>query len=348
MSEKNFFRNCPICNCELGYTQKREMIKAEKNKSVCRECGSKNRKNEKKFFRNCPICNKELGYTSKKNRNKIEKEKRVCSECAALERENREEIKAIKKENGEKYKTKFLGEGNPFYGRHHTEETKRKIIENTDYSFTQTEEFKLKSKKVGKENGMYGKTFYEIWVEKYGKEEADKKLLDYKEKKSIAYSGKNNPMYGKTTPIGSGNGWGGWYKDWYFRSLRELSYMIEVIEKKNQKWETGEKKIIIYYKDYDGTERTYKPDFIIDNKIIVEIKPKKLMETPTNILKKEAAIKYCKEHNLKFKMIDVKLLSIEKILELYLQKKIIFNKTTEIKFNEKYKKLIEENKNGIK
>ena len=33
-------------------------------------------------------------------------------------------------------------------------------------------------------------------------------------------------MYGRFSPRGSGNGWSGWYKEWYFRSLLELSYMI--------------------------------------------------------------------------------------------------------------------------
>jgi group I intron endonuclease len=35
---------------------------------------------------------------------------------------------------------------------------------------------------TGKNNPMYGKSFYDIWAEKFGKEEADKRLNEFKEK----------------------------------------------------------------------------------------------------------------------------------------------------------------------
>jgi hypothetical protein len=68
------------------------------------------------------------------------------------------------------------------------------------------------------------KTYEEL----YGKEKANK----MKNNLSILNSGSKNKMYGKPSPQGSGNGWSGWYKGWYFRSLIELSYMVNVIEKK--------------------------------------------------------------------------------------------------------------------
>ena len=44
---------------------------------------------------------------------------------------------------------------------------------------------------VSGENGpMYGKYFYDMWVIKYGKEEADKKMQKYKEKQSESHIGK--------------------------------------------------------------------------------------------------------------------------------------------------------------
>ena len=46
---------------------------------------------------------------------------------------------------------------------------------------------------------------------------------------SASMSGEQNPMFGKQTPTGAGNGWSGWYKDWYFRSLGELSYVVNVL-----------------------------------------------------------------------------------------------------------------------
>jgi group I intron endonuclease len=70
---------------------------------------------------------------------------------------------------------------------------------------------KLKKSKSlsGEKNGMYGKSLYNIWINKYGKEIANKKYLDYckktegriswnKDKKCPQLAGKNNGNYGGT------------------------------------------------------------------------------------------------------------------------------------------------------
>lgn len=75
-----------------------------------------------------------------------------------------------------------LGDKNPSYGRKHSKEWK---------------EQKSKSTK-GKNNPMYNKTVYDTWVEKYGKDEADKKLMVFKDKMSSVTSNENNGMFGKT------------------------------------------------------------------------------------------------------------------------------------------------------
>jgi len=172
-----------------------------------------------------------------------------------------------------------------------------------------------------------GKTIDEI----YGKEKAD----IIREKLSKKSTGENNPMYGKPTPIGSGNGWSGWYNGWYFRSLRELSYMINVIERFNLKWENAEKrKYEIKYLDYKGTPRTYRPDFLIENKYLVEIKPKKLWNSSNIKKKKEAAIIFCNEYKLKYKLISPRMLSFEEINILVEQ--------TKLEFLDRYKKKFDE------
>ncbi|MFW6129631.1 MAG: TnsA endonuclease N-terminal domain-containing protein [Atribacterota bacterium] len=133
-------------------------------------------------------------------------------------------------------------------------------------------------------------------------------------------------------------GGSGWYNGWYFRSLRELSYVINVLEYYNKKWQSAEKDIIIEYIDYNGQKRTYRADFLVENKELIEVKPKKLMESPSNILKKRAAEEYCKNNNLIYKMVDVKILSKEELLELYNNKKIKFIKKWDLIFREKYLK----------
>lgn len=144
------------------------------------------------------------------------------------------------------------------------------------------------------------RSFLECWTEKYG---ADKAAIMWEEclsKHRANSSGKNNPMYGKSTPQGAGNGWKGWYDGHYFRSLRELCFMIRM-KKEGKSWTNGEKISINY--DFMGTDRTYRPDFVIDNNIY-EIKPARLMRTPQVQAKKIAAEKFCQENGYIYNLID--------------------------------------------
>jgi hypothetical protein len=199
----------------------------------------------------------------------------------------------------------------------------------------------------GKKNSMYGKNYQCNGLKKYSQNQKGKKLEELygkekseniKRKLSIASSGKNNPMYGRPSPIGSGNGWSGWYKGWHFRSIHELSYMINVIERFKMKWKNAEiKNLKIEYLDYNKTKRTYVADFLINNKYLVEIKPKKLHNSKLILLKKEAAIKFCKEKNLIYKLIDPsKLLYHDDIKELIKLKYLEFTD----RYKEKWEQLL--------
>ena len=241
--------------------------------------------------------------------------------------------KSIKKVYEEKYgkeeaEKKFLlqvkHQRESFHKNHSTPEQKQRFIE--------------KSVHYGKENGMYGRSFYDVWVEKYGKEEADRRLDEHKRKKSEKNKGKNNPMYGKPAPKGAGNGISGWYKGWYFRSLRELSYMVNVIEKEGHEWRSLDNTpdFRIKYLDKDGHERSYCPDFLIDNKIVVEIKPEKLQQLDLVVRKQNAAIMYCKTRNLVHIITDVEIMDFSIIEKMIENEKIKLTEKSLIKFN-KYK-----------
>jgi hypothetical protein len=106
--------------------------------------------------RNCPKCSKLLTYTNKYNRNSAEKKNKKCTSCV------RKEV--------------FMGEGNPFWGKRHTNETKARIKEcSHKYKHSLQSKQKQSVNMTGNKNSMYGKNYYDIWVEKYGKEEADKR-----------------------------------------------------------------------------------------------------------------------------------------------------------------------------
>lgn len=171
-----------------------------------------------------------------------------------------------------------------------------------------------------------GKTLEEI----YGKEKGEQLKLE----NSKRFSGSGNPMYGKPAPSGSGNGWSGWYKNYYFRSLLELGFLL-----KNSNIQTAEN-IKIPYTDWNGTKRTYHPDFISNNTII-EIKPKRLVNSKSNKLKFKAAESWCLNNNFNFKILteeDVQKPSYNQILEL--------KNSNELHFIDRYEKKFLEYKGG--
>lgn len=304
-----------------------------------------------KLKRNCPKCNSIIKYSNKYNRNNAEKDNRLCKKCATKEISNRPEVKrkksqALSGKNNPMYG--MTGSLNPFYGKTHSKETIDFLKEISDGRYTLnwfiekygkhkgTELYKKRKKKLSeiglkryenKNHQFKGKSLEEI----YGKNKAD----IIKEKISKHSSGKNNPMYGKPSPIGSGNGWSGWYNNWYFRSLKELSYMINVIERFNLNWESAEQQQYkIKYKNHKKQYRNYFADFIISKKYLVEIKPKNLWNSENVLNKKDAAIKFCNKNNLIYKIRDIKPISNNKIKKLY--------ESNTIKFIDRYEKRYKE------
>tara|TARA_Y100000310_G_scaffold345742_1_gene469101 strand:+ start:1200 stop:2123 length:924 start_codon:yes stop_codon:yes gene_type:complete len=294
------------------------------------------------FIRICPNCTREIIHINKKSWKRSIKKGSFCSSCSSKIVQN----DPVYKEKQAAYRREaFKGEGNPFYGKKHSIATRAKMkkiqqgLDKKNNPIYHSKEFKEKSKHVGKDNGMYGKNYYDIWVEKYGKKEANKKMAELKKSKSLQTSGKNNPMYGRPSPQGSGNGWSGWYKEWYFRSLKELSYMINVIEKNNYKWRTAETNdLAIKYVDYNGNNKTYRADFLIEEMNLIEVKPIRLFNTPSNIVKKEAAIIFCKKRGYNYVVSDVKILSVKDIKCFYEKGDIRFIK----KYEEKWRILNED------
>lgn len=211
----------------------------------------------------------------------------------------------------------ITGEKNGFYGKNHSKKTKLLIKTNM-------------KKNPGK--GMTDKTIYGQWVKNYGEKIADQKMIDLKYKLSKNSSGKNNPMYGKPSPRGSGNGWSGWYKGWFFRSLLELSYMIQIIERFNLKWKSAEtNEFKVSYKDYNGKIKNYFPDFVIAEKYVIECKPKKLISSDLVNRKAKSAIKQFKKIGLIYKITSISKLSNNHIKKLYQEGLIKFTKRYEEK-----------------
>jgi len=255
-----------------------------------------------KLIRNCPKCGLEIKYSNKYRKTYSEKHKMVCAKCAHLMRIEKygDNLKKIHEEIHEGKRI------NGFQDKKHSNETLKKMsYSRKDMGVYKTKEYKEKMSKLtkGENNPMYGRSIFDVWVEKYGVDEANKRNEIRKQKVSMKVKGKNNPMYGKPTPLKAGNGVSGWYKNFYFRSLHELQFIL-VCERFKLNIISAEK-IRIDYISYTGNERTYSPDYIVNDELLVEVKPKKLHNTPLNKLKFEAAKIYSIKNNLKFKIIDL-------------------------------------------
>lgn len=274
------------------------------------------------YTRNCPKCNIEIIYSNKHTQKTAISKNSICRSCASSGKNNANYGKT--------------GEANSFYGHKHSDVTIAKL-KSIDKSYTKTKEFKdsvLRGGgiRTGSANPMYGKTYYEKWIEKYGKEEADRLQELKRAKNKLASSGSNNPMFGKPTPKKAGNGWSGWYKNLFFRSLRELSYIVNVLEPSGKEWKSAES-IRIPYKNYDGSDRTYSPDFICDGQLI-EIKPHSLIETPLIRLKSEAATNYCELNGLTFLIIDIDVVTLTQLRSLIESGDVILTDRTKEKYSE--------------
>ncbi len=266
------------------------------------------------FFKFCPQCGDKQTYITKGNLNNAIKLNRICAKCRA-------------KNKG----LTMMGEANSFFGNSHSDEIKSKIAKTqSDYISKHGHYNKGKINNHGSNNPMFGRSVYSIWLEKYGKEEADKRLSNQKAKTSKATKGENNPMYGKPSPQGSGNGWSGWYKGKFFRSLLELSFIINKLEKYNIKWESAESaRFKVSYTNSEGTIRNYFPDFhLIELNILVEIKPKNLWYEKDVVLKRESAMNQF-EKNYLYITTDAPQLSFMELNTIF--------KTGEINFTSKYK-----------
>lgn len=226
-------------------------------------------------------------------------------------------------------------------GRSFSEEEKAKISEQVKKRFLDPEERKKQSERTKKyfethSGTMTGKRVYDIWLEKYGKEEADR-LEQIKRNKNSEYCGEKHFAFGKSPSIKCGRGISGIYKEFNFRSLLEISYILYLIDS-NIEFESAE--ILgssIKYKDDKNRLKSYRPDFILNKKILIEIKPKALHDHPIVLLKQKSALEYCKINGLEYQIIDFKINYVE-INEEYLKGNIKFYGNCEERFKRIFQK----------
>lgn len=282
------------------------------------------------YTRKCPKCQHDICYTTVFNMRNAERDSRLCKKCAASikdysYRKEKEYRKRLTESINESFKN---GRKLSFLGKKHSEETKsvirQKQLDIIEKYKTTEHRQKMSKALSGERNPMYGKNIFSIWCEKYGIEEANKRENERRKKLSVASEGKNNAMYGKPTPVNAGVGWRGKFENLTFRSLRELMFIIEM--KENNKSIESAEHLKICYKDYNGTDRTYRPDFIIlQEKKIVEIKPLKLINSPLVKIKYKALQSWCEQNGYICEIRDM-IIDLEKIKQYYYKSNIVFEK----------------------
>ena len=108
----------------------------------------------------------------------------------------------------------------------------------------------------------------------------------------------------------------GWYKGWYFRSLKELSLAVKWDEE-GVKWTTAETdKYSVFYTDLYGKRKKHYADFFVDDHIIVECKPRKKHNQKTVQLKATAMKQFCDANGYEYQMLSPRRMDKRKLKKL--------------------------------
>ena len=168
-------------------------------------------------------------------------------------------------------KCRVKGNKNGMFNKHHSEEAKKRISKkNKGKEISKETRLKLhysllgknKNKYDGKNNPMYNKKVYDIWIEKYGKEEADRKWENYLIKSS-------NSSYFRTYNKQNNKNWSNISQDLFWKIYSEI----------NEKYKR------IYFgelnHEYSCGIRSKNFDFVVlDNKKIIEFNGDKWHANP--------------------------------------------------------------------
>jgi endogenous inhibitor of DNA gyrase (YacG/DUF329 family) len=135
------------------------------------------------YKRNCPNCGKELFYKSNSSFWLANKKNNKCIACA-------NKLGKLKEKKVEFNRNCPICNTKLFYS---SEEGLQSAIKNNNLCKVCAK----KESNIGKSNPMQGRNFYDVWLEKYGKEEADKKQKQWQENICKRKNkGKDNPNYG--------------------------------------------------------------------------------------------------------------------------------------------------------
>jgi hypothetical protein len=189
-----------------------------------------------------------------------------------------------------------------------------KVVRNTDECQKRNSEAQLISqnrpevKKKNREAQL--KRFEGPEVIKKHSESGKKKWKDpeYREKmEKIAREKWKDPEYARKVIQNSKNGGlKGFYKSLYYDSGYELAWLM-ILESENKLCNIIRANTYIIYKNTKGKSSHYYPDFILDNKYLIEVKGYGPWADIDNISKKNEAAKiWCKSNGMRYRLVEFK------------------------------------------
>ena len=189
------------------------------------------------------------------------------------------------------------GERNPFYGKQHSKNTKRKMSRNhADFRGMKNPLVKwLNQDPQNKE--IYSRRCRETWQDPKNYE-----TLCQSNRKSIvkAMLNGNHHPYSKCER--------GWFKSqkfgrkFYYQSSYEKRF-LEYCETAAKISSLQTLPFVIPYKDNDGNDHSYYADFLVNGITVVEIKPSTMMDYNHNREKIVAGRKYCRQNGYDYKLL---------------------------------------------
>ena len=210
------------------------------------------------------------------------------------------------------YQEKFSGEGNTFFGKNHSKKTRKKMSDNHADFTGDKNPFKNWLKKDDKNIETFSKILKKAWGEKF-KDENARRLFCENNSKTISklYLNGFNPYT---------NCERGWFqsnkfnnKFYYCSSYEKL--FLEFCESSDKIGALQRPDFVIPYKDESDKLRNYYADFFINNDVLIEIKPKSMMNYNHNREKINAGKEYCKNMGYEYKVLtEEELKDLNKVL----------------------------------
>jgi hypothetical protein len=212
-------------------------------------------------------------------------------------------------EHKQKISVSVSGEKNPFYGKHHSDTTKQRMSKNhADFTGNKNPLVKWLNKDP-KNKDEYSNKCIHTWTDPKNYEN-----LCQSNRKNIVkamLNGNHNPYsncdHGWIFSQKFGN-------KFYYQSSYEKRF-IEFCETFSKIGSLQRMPFVIPYVDSKGKIRNYFADFLINQTIVVEIKPQSMLNYNNNKYKIDAGKKYCLEHGYEYKLLmENELNNLEKIL----------------------------------